>query len=93
VTRLNRPYAFVLNQCPVGRTTRPADASRALSLLGVLALPFIAQRTDHQDAIGLGLGVTELDRAGKAAEEINALWGWVKRRIEGATSGKTAAVA
>lgn len=91
--RLNRQYAFVLNQCPTGRTNRPADASRALSLLGVLALPFIAQRADHQDAIGLGLGVTELDPNSKAAEEINQLWQWARRRMEGANHGKTQAVA
>ena len=93
LSRLGRPYAFVLNQCPVGRTSRPSDASKALSLLGVLAQPFVAQRADHQDAIGLGLGVTELDPNGKAAEEINQLWHWAKRRMEGASHGKAAAVA
>jgi chromosome partitioning protein len=54
------------------RSPRPriADASRVLSLLGVLA-PVMVQRMEHVDAIGLGLGVTELD--GKAADETNAL--------------------
>jgi chromosome partitioning protein len=78
LARLNRPYAFVLNACPAGRSGRIADASRALSLLGVLA-PVMVQRMEHVDAVGLGLGVTELD--GKAADETRALWAWIKQRM------------
>lgn len=80
--RLNRPFAFVLNQAPSGRTARPVDAARALSLLGVLAQPFIVQRADHLDAIALGLGVTERDPQGKAAEEVRQLWTWANQRME-----------
>ncbi|MDB5595885.1 MAG: parA [Hyphomicrobiales bacterium] len=71
--RLSRPYGFVLNQCPTGRTPTGRRIEGAVSLLGVLALPFIVQRADHQDAIGLGLGVAELDPDSKAAELINQL--------------------
>jgi chromosome partitioning protein len=78
LARLDRRYAFVLNACPAGRSGRIADASRALSLLGVLA-PAMVQRMEHVDAVGLGLGVTEL--GGKAADETNALWAWIKQRI------------
>jgi chromosome partitioning protein len=28
-------------------------------MMGALALPYIALRNDHQDALGAGLGVTE----------------------------------
>lgn len=93
LSRLNRPYAFVLNQCPAGRTGRMQDASRALSLLGVLALPFIVQRADHMDAIAFGLGATEFDPNGKAADEIRQLWTWIKRRMEGKAHGEKSAVA
>jgi len=93
LSRLNRPFAFVLNQCPPGRTTRPQDAGKALSLLGVLATPFIAQRADHQDALALGLGVTEHDASGKAADEVTALWQWIKRRMEGKSHGQATSVA
>ena len=97
LARLNRVYAFVLNQCPAGRTARMQDAGRALSLLGVLAQPFIAQRADHMDAIALGLGVSEYDPHGKAADEVRQLWTWIKRKMEGKTHGqqpqKTSAVA
>jgi chromosome partitioning protein len=93
LTRLDRPYAFVLNACPPGRSARLEDAGRALGLLGVLALPPVVQRADHVDAIGLGLGVTEHGPEGKAADEVRALWHWIKRRMEGGANGEAAAVA
>jgi chromosome partitioning protein len=62
LARLDRPYAFILNACPPGRSCRNDDAGRALGLLGALAMPPIVQRATHVDAIGLGLGVTEYDK-------------------------------
>jgi chromosome partitioning protein len=58
----------------------------------VLALPYIALRNDHQDALGLGLGVTEYDPHGKAAEEIRGLWRWVRASLtmEATNHGPTA---
>jgi chromosome partitioning protein len=47
----------------------------------VLALPYIVQRNDHQDALGVGLGVTEYDPRGKAAEEVRGLWRWVWKSL------------
>jgi len=82
LNRLQRPYAFILNQCPPSRSNRLADGASALNLLGVLANPFMVQRTDHQDALALGLGVTELEGSSKAADEVRELWRWVKRRLE-----------
>jgi chromosome partitioning protein len=83
LARLDRQYAFVLNACAAGRSGRIEDASRALSLLGVLAVPPIVQRADHVDALGLGRGVTELNTDGKAAAEMAALWNWINRRLGG----------
>lgn len=84
LSKLGRPYAFVLNQCaPQLKSGRLADAAKALKLLGVLAQPMIALRADHQDAFALGLGVTEHDPAGKAAEEIRGLWQWVDSKAKG----------
>lgn len=91
--KLNRDYALILNQCPPGRTSRMQDASRALSMLGVLAQPCIAQRADHTDAIAFGQGVTELDPHGKAADEVRQLWTWIKRKMEGKAHGQKSAVA
>ncbi|SFV14617.1 chromosome partitioning protein [Methylobacterium sp. 174MFSha1.1] len=76
-------FAFALNQCPPGRSSRATEAASGLSMFGVLAEPPLAQRADHQDAIAAGQGVTEFAPDGKAAEEIRALWVWVDRKMKG----------
>jgi chromosome partitioning protein len=84
IRRLNRRFAFVLNQTPP-RGCRLSEAATSLNSLGVLALPYIGQRNDHQDALGAGLGVTEFAQAGRASEEIRELWRWVfNKLVEGA---------
>ncbi|WP_314955344.1 AAA family ATPase [Bradyrhizobium cosmicum] len=80
IRRRNRRFAFILNQTPA-RGCRLSEAATSLNSLGVLALPFIGQRNDHQDALGAGLGVTEFAPEGKAAEEIVALWDWISERL------------
>ncbi len=77
-----RRFAFVLNQTPV-RSSRLNEAAAGLKVLGILAEPPITQRNDHQDAIGSGQGVTEFNSHGKAAEEIRALWRWIKTKLKG----------
>lgn len=80
IRRLNRRFAFILNQTPT-RGGRLSEAATSLNSLGVLALPFIAQRNDHQDALGAGLGVTEFAPKGKASDEIVALWDWISKHL------------
>ena len=83
IRRLNRRFAFVLNQTPP-RGGRLSEAATSLNSLGVLALPYVGQRNDHQDALGMGLGVTEFAQEGKASEEVRELWRWVlKKLVEG----------
>jgi chromosome partitioning protein len=83
IRRLNRRFAFVLNQTPA-RGCRLSEAATSLNSLGHLALPYIVQRNDHQDALGAGLGVTEYAQGSKASEEIVDLWRWVlKKLVEG----------
>lgn len=76
-------FAFVLNQCPAGRSTRAAEAAKGLAMFGVLADPMLTQRADHQDALTVGLGVTEYARDGKAADELRSLWAWINRKMKG----------
>ncbi|TXN01283.1 AAA family ATPase [Methylobacterium sp. WL103] len=76
-------FAFVLNQCPAGRSTRATEAANGLGIFGVLAEPALTQRADHQDAIAAGQGVTEFAPEGKAADEIRALWAWADRKMKG----------
>lgn len=80
IRKLGRRFAFVLNQTPP-RGGRLSEAATSLNSLGLLALPFIAQRNDHQDALGAGLGVSEFAPTGKAATEIAALWSWVAQHL------------
>jgi chromosome partitioning protein len=80
IRKLDKPFAFVLNQTPA-RSFRLSEAAMALNAVGVLALPYIVQRNDHQDALGAGLAVTEFAPAGKAAEEIRGLWSWVWKKL------------
>jgi len=80
VRRLDKRLAFVLNQT-AARSHRASEAATALNSAGVLALPYIVQRNDHQDALGAGLGVTEYDSRGLAAEEVRSLWRWVWKSL------------
>jgi chromosome partitioning protein len=47
----------------------------------VLALPYIVQRNDHQDALGARLAVTEYALNGKSADEMRELWQWVSKKL------------
>jgi chromosome partitioning protein len=94
LTRLGKPYSFVLNQCPAGRNVRTSDAFRALQLSGAVSGVTLAMRTDHVDALAQGQGVTERDPTGKAAGEVRDLVQWILLKMEMATDvEKTARVA
>jgi chromosome partitioning protein len=80
IRKLDKPFAFVLNQAPA-RSYRLSEAAMALNAVGALALPYIVQRNDHQDALGAGFGVTEFAPNGKAAEEIRGLWHWISSKL------------
>ena len=79
---LKRRYAFVLNQVQAAAFGRVEDAAEALVEIGPLYPGSIALRTDHLDAMTLGLGVTEWRSKGAAAEEVTELWAWVKSKLE-----------
>jgi chromosome partitioning protein len=77
----DKPFAFVLNQCPVGgRTSRTSNAFRALQLIGAVCDGTLALRADHMDALASGLGVTELASGGKAAAEVRQVLEWALAR-------------
>lgn len=79
----DRPFAFVLNQCPAGgRTSRTANAARALQLISGVCDTTLAFRSDHMDAMAAGLGVTEHAPSGKAAAETRALLDWILVRLK-----------
>ena len=85
IYRLEKRFAFVLNQTPP-RSYRVRDAAEGLAVLGVLPDVNIVLRNDYQDAIGLGKGVTEHNPDGQAADEIRRLWTWVDKRMRATTA-------
>ena len=91
VRAARKPFAFILNQAPT-RGGRGNLAASALSqearqeLAGVVALPFIGTRNDHQDALAAGLTAVEYAPDGKAAGEIRQLWEWIEARLSGASA-------
>ncbi len=79
---LSKEYAFVLNQCPaLQERQRVLDGAAALEAMGGLLRPLVASRVDYQEAAREGMGVTEIDANGKAAEEMRLLWTSLKRRL------------
>lgn len=89
IHRLGKDFAFVLNQAPP-RSYRVRETTEGLQVLGVLAEVTMVMRNDHQDAIGLGLGVTEFNKDGPAAEEVRQLWAWIDNRLKGIPHVKAA---
>jgi chromosome partitioning protein len=89
IYRLEKKFAFILNQTPP-RSYRVRDAADGLAVLGVLPDVNIVTRNDHQDALGMGQGVTEFNPTGQAASEIRRLWTWIERRSQGQTHVKAA---
>lgn len=87
--RLEKPFAFVLSQCPP-RSGRVDETRAGLSALGLIAEPPIVSRADHQDAMAAGLGVTEFNDAGAAAAEVRRLWQWIDAKLEGKRHVKAA---
>ena len=88
VRESGKPFAFVLNQVQArsarlnGAAGSLGERAVALKMADVLALPAIVLRNDQQeDALGVGLGVTEYAPRGKSAEEIRGLWRWVWARL------------
>jgi chromosome partitioning protein len=86
IRRLKRRFAFILNQTPA-RGGRLSEAATSLNSIGHLALPYIVQRNDHQDALGAGLGVTEYAPESKASQEVLQLWQWVLKKLVEGTVG------
>ena len=90
IYRLEKKFAFVLNQTPP-RSYRVRDAADGLAVLGVLPDTNLVMRNDHQDALGLGQGVTEYNPSGMAANEIRSLWSWIAKRTQGIPNNVKAA--
>ena len=94
-----KDFAFILNQCPaMQESQRVTDGAAALESMGGLLRPLVSSRVAYQEAAREGMGTTELEPDGKAAEEMRVLWTSLKKRLarlknaaEKATSKRAAA--
>ena len=87
---MRKEYVFLLNQCPPAQqSARVDDGVAMLEKMGGLISPLIGARVDYQEAARLGLGVTELNRSGLAAEEMRKLWSSIKRRMNKSAAGSS----
>ena len=50
-------------------------------------------RMAYQDAQSLGLGVTEYEPDGKAAQEVREIWSWIATKLEKVAHGKETHIA
>jgi chromosome partitioning protein len=99
VRESGKPFAFVLNQVQPRSARLNAAAGSlgeravALKIANVLALPAIVMRNDQQDALGMGLGITEYAPCGKSAKEIRELWQWLWERLSSTSEPEARALA
>jgi chromosome partitioning protein len=82
-----KSFAFVLNHTPVrgkriDAAARTLDDQAAPDLGSVLAQPYISMRNHHQDALAMGLAVSEYAPSGKSADELCRLWQWVAGKLD-----------
>lgn len=87
IRRLGKTAFFVLTQTPP-RSFRIKEAERGLSVLGTVCPIPIVLRAAYQDAQGAGLAVTEYEKEGKAAQEIQELWNWIQKKMGKINYGK-----
>ena len=81
VNAANKPAVFILNSCP----QRAPELKEAIEILLSYGFPLapiqIGERRAYSRAIASGRAVTEFEKTGKAAEEINALWKWIEETL------------
>lgn len=74
--------AFVLSACPF-RAPEIGETHAALEPYGLTIVPGeITDRRAFARAVTTGSAVTEFESDGKAAEEIRALWGWIRDTLK-----------
>lgn len=73
---------FVLSACPF-RSPEIAETRAVLADYGFSVAPVeITDRRAFARAVATGRAVTEFENHGKAAEEIRALWKWLKEQMQ-----------
>jgi chromosome partitioning protein len=78
----NVNYCILLSQTPPRLTSRLRGWIANYHQLGTVVDAQLAYRMAYQDAIALGLGVTEFEPHGHAANEVRRAAAWMLRRLE-----------
>lgn len=83
----NKPYAVVLNACPVKRDDKEMGlVAQSRAELDALGIPLwagqISQRAGFQSTLAAGASATEIGPHTAAGVEVAALWGAIARSID-----------
>ena len=83
----DRPYAVVLNACPVKRDDKEAPiVAQSRAELEALGIPVwagqISHRAGYQSTLAAGASAAEIGPQTAAASEIAALWSAISRSVE-----------
>jgi chromosome partitioning protein len=79
---MGRDFALVINQASPNKAAKITQAVISnLSHDGPVMQPAIAARMDFQYAYAVGKSANEYEPDGKAAEEIQELWAWCRKRL------------
>lgn len=83
IVRAAKAHAvFVLSACPF-RAPEIIETRQVLENFGLPVSPaVITDRRAFARAVATGRAVTEFETGGKAAEEIRALWQWIKEQLK-----------
>lgn len=83
VAKLAKPYAVVLNACPVHMSgeTRVVRESREALAAHPVAPMTVSQRVALQHSLVDGRAVHEYEPAGRAAAEVTALYNWTMSQL------------
>ena len=82
VANLQKPAVVVLNQVE-SRLPETEQARALITKLGVSLVPmYLSKAVAYQRAIAAGLGVTEFEPTGKAAQEVLSLFEWISGLLD-----------
>ena len=78
----DKPAFLVLNAVPPGATRQIAEATETAKGLGLDTCPVtFGERADFHRSSAKGEVASEIDAAGKAAQEAKAMWKWVAGKL------------
>ena len=91
----DKPYAVVLNACPVKRDDKEAPiVAQSRAELESLGIPVwagqVSQRAGFQTTLAAGASAAEIGPQTAAAAEIAALWSAIERSVEAISTAKFA---